>query len=148
MCWGESTWNISVPSPKFCYKPKIAPKKFWFFKNQLNKRIFNMIFQKACLDQLLRAVNWPSKLNWVSTFLSPNLVALYWNTRNEKQISKLTLRIQLSNKQEVQNENENENKWRIAPIDLREHIILAALALKFLLKLISLLLLWSKREEG
>lgn len=67
---------------------------------------------------------------------------------NEKQISKLTLKIQLSNRQEEQSGIENENKRGIASIDLREDIILATSALKFLTKLILLLLLWSNREDG
>lgn len=67
---------------------------------------------------------------------------------NEKQISKLTLKIQLSNRQEEQSGIGNENKRGIASIDLREDIILATSALKFLTKLILLLLLWSNREDS
>ena len=71
---------------------------------------------------------------------------------NEKQISKLTLKIQLSNRQEEQSGIENENKRGIASIDLREDIILATSALKFLTKLITLVVVkqrrWLKNKES
>ena len=65
------------------------------------------------------AVSWLSAFNGEGVSLpSVNFPSIRM-LNNEKQISKLTLRIQLSNRQEVQSGIENENKRGIASIDLR-----------------------------